>query len=158
MYSNSQATDNSNFKQGFGGYGRGMCGGGRWGRGFGGGKAHWMKHFGGMFGNRVPVNIEETDEAFHLSLYAAGLSKEAFTISVKNDVLTIAYKAPEGAGDDSAQYAHREHQKTSFERMFQLNEKVLTDRISATYTDGVLKVTLPKDPENNKPAQQVSVS
>ncbi|WP_221391118.1 Hsp20 family protein [Dyadobacter sp. NIV53] len=44
------------------------------------------------------------------------------------------------------------------ERLFQLNGKVLTDNISAGYVDGVMTVTLPKNPETNKPAQEVNVS
>jgi len=165
MYSNNQsATDNQQHQQSFFGGPRGFrggCGGpgfgGKFGHRFGGSKGQWMKHFGSMFGhNRPAVNIEETDEAFTLHLYAAGLHKEAIKLSVKEDVLTIAYSAPESA-ENSNQFAHREYTSGSFERLFQLNEKVLTDRISAAYNDGILKVTLPKNPETNKPAQQVNV-
>ncbi len=157
---NRQATAD-NQQQDFRSFGRG-CGshsGKKFGGRFGGhfdGKAPWMKAFGG-WGNRKSANIEENDDTFIISLYAAGLSKSDFTLSVTNDVLTISYKAPEASEGDQNKYTHQEYQPSSFERSFQLNEKVLTDRISATYTDGVLKVTLPKNPDNNQPAQQIKV-
>jgi len=120
-------------------------------------KRQWGNAFGAGFGNRKAVNIEETDTTFILSLYAAGLRKSDFTISVKGDVLTIRYTAPAPGENNQNQYAHLEYEPSSFERSFQLNGKVITENINASYVDGVLKVTLPKNPDTNKPAQQVNV-
>ena len=121
-----------------------------------GNSGQWRNTFG-RFGNRKSANIEETDTAFILSLYAAGLRKSDFALSVTEDVLTIKYTAPATAENSQSNYAHLEYQPGSFERSFQLNSKVITESISATYVDGVLKVTLPKNPETNKPAQEVKV-
>ncbi len=155
MYHNNQSAEDMQFRNQFGSWGH-RCGKGPWGRKFGG-QMPWMKHFNQMFGNRIPVNIEETDDAFQLHLYASGLIKQNIQLSVKNDVLTISYKAPEQSGS-SDQFSHREYEAGSFERQFQLNSKVLTAAISAAYNDGILKVTLPKDPSTNQPAQRVTVS
>jgi len=156
MYSNNQSAtdtqDHTNFKN----WG-GRCGtGNRWGRKFGGNMPPWMKHFKESFGNRIPVNIEEGQDAYYLHLYAAGLTKESIQLSVKNDVLSISYKAPEQQ-EGASKFSHQEYAVTSFERLFQLNEKVLTDQINAAYSEGILKVTLPKNPETNKPTQTVTV-
>ncbi|WP_255433079.1 Hsp20 family protein [Spirosoma sp. KUDC1026] len=35
---------------------------------------------------------------------------------------------------------------------------MLTDGISASYADGILRVTLPKNPETNAPAQTINVA
>lgn len=153
MYRNNQSATDNQFQSHAG---RGFCGG-RFGRKFGGGQAPWMKHFGGMFNNRVPVNIEEDEVAYHLYLYAPGLDKTAFKISVKDDVLRIAYEAP-GQDEQSGKYAHREYGMASFERLFQLSNKVLTDQINAAYTEGILKVSLPRNPETSKPAQEINIS
>jgi HSP20 family protein len=131
--------------------------------GRGGWGGHWHRHmeqrFGGGF-RRVPVNIEETDSSFELSLFAPALVKENISIHVKDDVLTVAYNAPEQPGEANAQhnYRRREYSNGSFERTFLLNGKVLADNIKANYADGILKVSLPKNPETNKPAQDISVS
>ena len=156
MY-NKQAFQSGN-KGGCGSMGRGKWGG-PWGRGkFGGFNRHWAGGF-----QSVPVNIEETDNEYIISLFAAGLVKENVTLAVKNDVLTVSYPTDTDSADttDQAQsnrYTYQEYSHRGFERQFQLNNKVLTDGISATYSDGVLKVTLPKNPETNKPAQTITVA
>lgn len=116
----------------------------------------WARKFAGNFGNKIPVNIEEQDEAYYLHVYAAGLAKENFTLSIKDDVLSIAYKAADSK--EESKYSHQEFAASNFERLFQLNNNVITENISAAYTDGVLKVTLPKNPETTKPAQKVTVN
>jgi HSP20 family protein len=117
-------------------------------------KSPWGQAFGGGIGNRKAANIEETETAFKIYLYAAGLDKSNFRITVSNDIMNIAYDAHP---TEQKQFAHLEYVPGSFERSFQLNGKVLTDSLSATYVDGVLIVTLPKNPETNQPAQQVEV-
>jgi HSP20 family protein len=131
--------------------GRGKFGG-PWGRGkFGG---FWARH-AGSFGH-PPVNIEENDSEYIISLFAAGLRKEQVTLTVKDDVLRIGYSGDTTNG--SAKYTYQEFNQSEFDRSFQLNGKVLTDGISASYADGILRVTLPKNPETNAPAQTINVA
>jgi HSP20 family protein len=149
MY-NKQAYQ-SEFKGNCGPMGRGKFGG-PWGRGkFGG---FWSRH-AGSFG-QPPVNIEETDSEYIISLFAAGLRKEQVTLTVKDDVLRIGYSGD--TTDGSTKYTYQEYNQSEFERSFQLNGKVLTDGVSASYADGILRVTLPKNPETNAPAQTINVA
>ncbi|WP_324674836.1 Hsp20/alpha crystallin family protein [Hymenobacter sp. GOD-10R] len=138
--------------------GRGYsCGHGRrWG---------WGRHrHGGWPAGRlqlVPVNIEDAEDRYVLSLFAAGLVKDNFALTVKDDVLTIAYQGPEEPADaaaTSAYYTRREFRNASFERSFQLNGKVVPADITAQYTDGILTVILPKNPATTQPAQAIKVS
>lgn len=135
--------------------------GGPFGKKFGGksgpfnGKAPWMKGFGA--GNRKSANIQDTDEAFIITLYAAGLNKSDFKVAASDDILSISYSPTATAEGVGKNYIHKEYEPSSFNRSFQLNGKVLTDNINATYVDGVLKVTLIKNPETNRPATQINV-
>lgn len=158
-------------KQAFQSEHKGNCGG-PWGRGkfggpFGRGKfgAFWAgptfgRHAGGF--QHVPVNIEETDTEYTISLFAAALVKKNVKLTVKDDVLTISYQSTDQSNAEestgSSKYTYQEYGNQSFERSFQLNDKVLTESISASYADGVLKVILPKNPSTNKPAQTISVA
>lgn len=101
------------------------------------------------------ANIEETDEAFVISLYAAGIRKEAVHIHVKDDVLEVSYKPGETTAPEMAS---REHSDNPWKRGFRLNGKVLTENISAAYKDGVLRITLPKNPDTNTKPVTVTVS
>jgi HSP20 family protein len=158
MYT-QQASDSNTQQNPFAG-----CGGrGRhWGRHFGQrghrGGHPWAKFFSAF--QPVPVNIETTETSFVLTLFAAGLVKENISLTVQNDVLTIAYQGTDAASDNSEdpRYTRREFRNASFERAFQLNGKVLTDGITAAYADGILTVTLPKNPDTNQPAQTIGVS
>ncbi|QMW05627.1 Hsp20/alpha crystallin family protein [Spirosoma foliorum] len=161
MY-NKQAFQ-SEHKGNCGPWGRGKFGGNWGGPMFGRGKfgKFWEgRHAGGF--QHVPVNIEETDAEYTISLYAAGLVKENVKLTVKDDVLTISYQSTDQPNAEeqsaSSKYTYQEYGNQSFERSFQLNDKVLTESISASYADGVLKVVLPKNPATNKPAQTISVA
>jgi len=139
---------------------------GRCGRRYGPGTAHgcgargqagryWAAGAGPWALRRAPVNIEETGDAFIIVMFAAGLDKSAFQISVKDDVLTIRYHAAEAS--NSRRFTRREMQHDSFEREFALNGKVSAQAIDAHYDNGVLKLRLPKNPDAMQPARNVTV-
>jgi HSP20 family protein len=119
--------------------------------------AAWARRAGGL--HKVPVNIEENETEYILSIFASGLVKENIRLDVKDDLLTVSYTGAEESGNGHKdRYTYQEHTAHAFDRAFKLNDKVLTDYISARYTDGILKVTLPKNPETNKPAQHINVA
>lgn len=105
---------------------------------------------------KVPVNIEETDQSFILHIYAPDLSKEHLKVITKDDVLRVSY-TPEERPEDAKRFNRREYSNGAFERAFGLNGKVLIDHITANYADGILKVSLPKNPETNTPAKNIAV-
>ena len=130
-----------------------------------------MQQGGGPFGRsqqQALVNIENTEASFIITLYAAGLAKDKLQLTVQDDVLTIAYQGAEPATADSPaeaaatagerRFTRREYTNGSFERSFQLNNKVLVANITSGYADGILTVTLPKNPATNQPSQSISVS
>lgn len=90
------------------------------------------------------VNVKETETAFELAVAAPGLKKEAFTVSVENNTLTIGYKDEQKTGATAEVYTRQEFGIAAFERSFKLPKTVNTDAIQATYTDGILSLTLPK--------------
>jgi HSP20 family protein len=106
----------------------------------------------------VPVNIEEREDSYVLTLYAPTLVKENIRLTTKNDVLTVSYTAPQDASGENQNFTRREYYIDSFERSFILNGKVEVAGIFATYTEGILTITLPKNPLTNQPAQEVTIT
>ena len=93
------------------------------------------------YSNTLPaVNIIENDTDFILHIAAPGLNKNDFELSIENKVLSIeVVKDP--INDD---FTRQEFDYTSFKRTFSIPKKVEKSKISASYTNGVLNITLPK--------------
>ena len=84
-----------------------------------------------------------------------GMRKEDIEISLHDDTLTIAgERKHEGGNGDKAERTERYVGK--FRRSVTLPIRVNADKITATYRDGILTVTLPKA-EEAKP-RQIKVS
>ena len=93
------------------------------------------------YSNTLPaVNIIENDTDFILHIAAPGLNKNDFELSIENKVLSIeVVKDP--INDD---FTRQEFDYTSFKRTFSIPKTVEKSKISASYTNGVLNITLPK--------------
>ena len=131
------------------------CGPRNWGSR--GGPGHRFGGHGGPFSrSQIPVNIEETADAYILSLFAGGLDKSGLRVSVNGDLLTIRYEASQDSGT-TRKFTRREQPHGGFEREFALNSKVQIDAIVASYSEGVLTVRLPKTPDAMQPEHQVPV-
>ncbi|MCB9300254.1 MAG: Hsp20/alpha crystallin family protein [Lewinellaceae bacterium] len=114
------------------------------------GRRHWHGQHGQRFGAafwQAPANVIEFDDRYELHLYAPELSREDFQLQLAGRVLTITAKAQEEDIVNSGQWIRREYQPGGFERSFSLNEKIDTEGIKASYTDGVLRLSLPKHPD-----------
>lgn len=113
------------------------------------------RHFEGAQ-SQTPVNIRETADYYELFVFAPGLTKDAFNVSIADDVLIISAVAGNDETSARSNWMHHEYKRGGFERRFQLNNKIDTNSISARYTDGVLELTLPKMP--GTAAQSISVA
>ncbi|TRZ42778.1 Hsp20/alpha crystallin family protein [Robertkochia solimangrovi] len=119
--------------------------------------------FGGMenLNKNVPaVNIKERDGGFELELAAPGLKKENFNIEVDKNLLTISseVKKENEANSEDGKYSRKEFSFSSFSRSFTLPETVNSDKINASYEDGVLKLDIPKKEEAlPKPKRMIEI-
>ena len=113
--------------------------------------------FNGGAASYQPVNIVETEEAFHLEVAAPGRKKEHFSLKVENDQLTVGYEDKTEAPAAELKFVRKEFKTAGFSRSFSLNEKVNADGIQAKYEDGILKVLLPKKAETKPEVKQIAV-
>ncbi|MGM9512028.1 Hsp20/alpha crystallin family protein [Larkinella sp. GY13] len=90
------------------------------------------------------VNVKEDETAYHIELAAPGLKKEDFAINLTNNQLTISAKLEEAKEETTEKYTRKEFSYSSFERSFRLPKNVNNEQIQAAYTDGILKIDLPK--------------
>ena len=92
----------------------------------------------------IPVDVSESDENIVVSAELAGIHKKDVRIEFNNSVLTINAKKEERA----AQYS--EITTGLIERHIKINTEIDPDTISASYDNGLLKVTLPKSQSNSR--------
>ncbi len=93
------------------------------------------------------VNIIESADDFKLTFAVPGMKKDDFHINVEGNTLTVSSEKEESKEYGENRHTRREYNYTSFTRSFNLPEDVKVDHIEATYTDGILKLTLPKKEE-----------
>jgi HSP20 family protein len=92
------------------------------------------------------ANVLESKENFKIELSLAGFSKDQISIQFQ-DGLLIVKGASDEKPDEDEKYLTREFGLKSFVRRFTLPKTVDTELISATFSNGVLTVTIPKKEE-----------
>lgn len=93
------------------------------------------------------VNVLETENAFKIELAAPGLKKEDFKVNIHENSLTISTEKKEETEETAGKYTRKEFNFSSFKRTFTLPKSVDSEKIVATYNDGVLGLELPKKEE-----------
>jgi len=78
-------------------------------------------------------------------------------ISLSQDLLTIKGEKKQEKEEKEENYHFVERIYGSFSRSVRLPREVQSDKISATYKDGVLKITLPKSEEAKKKEIKIKV-
>ena len=108
------------------------------------------------------VNIKENFTTFIVEIAAPGLKKEDFAIEIEKLVLKVSSnftpKRETTGTDNDTQFTRKEFNYASFTRSFTLPKKVNVDGIDATYTDGVLTISLPKKEVKEEIKRKVEIS
>ena len=103
-----------------------------------------------------PMDLVENDAHYVLRADLPGLRSEDVKIEFDNDVLTISGERRTESETSENGYRRVERASGSFSRSLTLPAGVDASKIEASFTDGVLEVTVPK-PEQSKP-HRVSIS
>lgn len=106
----------------------------------------------------VPVNIRETQQQYELDVIAPGCRKEDFSIRVDNNVLTISLvKKQTSEQKEKSGWVRNEFVQQAFSRSFTLDETVDTNKINATYSDGILHLELGKNEKAQMTSREIEV-
>src|SRR6056297_37337 len=106
------------------------------------------------------VNVKETDDDYFIEVAAPGMSKKDFDVNFQNNVLTISSEKKDEKEEKEDTYTRREFCYQSLQRSFTVpGNDVDSEKISASYADGILKIKLPKREEvKPKPAREIKIS
>lgn len=129
------------------------------------GKGYWLTpldfvrdSFGRSFNDILPafswdqkqewhpaVDISETKEAIVVKVELPGLSRDDIEIDVANGILTVKGEKKFESEEEDKTWHRREVRYGSFSRSFSLPTDVKSDEANASFADGVLTISLPKE-------------
>jgi HSP20 family protein len=92
------------------------------------------------------VDVRETDNEFLVSAEIPGLTRDDVEVTVENGVLSLTGEKQEEREEGGAESGYRivERRYGRFQRSFSLPRGVDAEKVEAKFSDGVLKITLPK--------------
>ncbi|MCA9114159.1 MAG: Hsp20/alpha crystallin family protein [Planctomycetaceae bacterium] len=90
-----------------------------------------------------PIDIFETEEGLVLHADLPGVSVETLDLQVQDNKLTL-FGRVRSTLPAGARPLHREYEEGDFLRSFILSDEVNHEKITATMSNGVLKVVLPR--------------
>jgi HSP20 family protein len=98
------------------------------------------------------VDIAEHDDEYLVKVELPGVNKDEVKLTLENNILTIRGEKKQEKETKKENYHRVERSYGSFQRSFTLPAAVKSDKIDASYKDGILSVSLPKT-EEAKPKQ-----
>jgi len=96
--------------------------------------------------------VKDSGDALNVVVELPGVAKEDVKVQLHDDVLTISAERKQPELKENEQWIRNEISYGKFERSINLPYDVVTEKISATYGNGILQITLPKA-EEAKPKQ-----
>jgi HSP20 family protein len=98
------------------------------------------------------VDVYEDEHQVTLKIEVPGIDEKDIDVRVENNTLTVQGERKIEKEEKEENYRRVERQYGSFTRTFTLPQTVDSEKVSASYDKGVLKITLPKRAEA-KPKQ-----
>ena len=90
------------------------------------------------------TNITEREKDYKIDVAVPGIKKEDFKVEVENNILTVQGERKEEFSEEKNKVTRKEFHYGSFKRSFTLPETVDSEKINATYNDGILSLTIAK--------------
>jgi len=103
------------------------------------------------------IDLAEKDNELVVKCEVPGMDPKDINISLSDGVLTIRGEKKQEREEKEADYHLVERSYGSFSRSIQLPKQVQSEKISASYKNGILKITLPKSEEAKKKEIKIKV-
>ena len=99
-----------------------------------------------------PVDILDTDDHVEIRAEVPGLSEKDVHVSITDNVLTLRGEKKQESEVKDGGYHRVERSYGRFQRSFTLPSNLQTDKVKATFKNGVLAILVPKT-EQAKPKE-----
>ena len=111
----------------------------------------------GAFGQVPSVDVAETDDEVTVTADLPGLTEKDVEVTLDDDVVTIKGHRSEQREDKQRNYHVMERSYGEFQRAVALPAGIDRDKVKAEFKNGVLKLTMPKQPEAKAHRRKIEI-
>jgi HSP20 family protein len=104
------------------------------------------------------IDVSESDEAYLVRADVPGVEEKDIQISLEEGVLTIQGKLESEKEEERKGLRYAERVRGSFQRTIELPGELDATKVTASYKQGVLTVTLPKLPAPKPQVRSIPIS
>jgi len=103
----------------------------------------------GYCGAQPATNVYETENGFRIEMMLPGFKKEDVELNFHKNTLSVKVnrKKENGQDNNGIKFIRKEFGSFDFEKKFEVPETVDSEKISASFENGILTLTLPKKEE-----------
>ena len=116
----------------------------------------WSRDWG--LGAAPAVDIVEKDNTYEITAELPGIDEKNVELKYADGILTIKGEKEETREEKKKEYHLSERRYGSFQRSFSVPAGIDADRIAATFSKGVLTISLPKSAEAQKKEKKIPVA
>jgi HSP20 family protein len=103
------------------------------------------------------LDVKETNKEILVEAELPGLEEKDISITMQNGVLTIQGEKKLEHDEEKENYHVMERRYGSFQRSLRIPDTVDEERVEARFTNGVLRLTLPKRPEIAREQRKIEI-
>ena len=108
--------------------------------------------------NQTSYDLIDEGKQFRVKMDVPGVKKNDIKLEVTDNSLEVKAEHKEESEEKKKNYLRKERSHVSFYRTLPLSENVVSGKVKAKLTDGVLEITLPKSkPTSVKKKKSISV-
>ena len=104
---------------------------------------------------RPAMDVVENDDSLTVRIDLPGLSPDDVKVEIEDNVLTVSGEVGDTIEKENDRYHYRERSYGAFQRSVRLPNTIDSDKVDATFENGVLNISMPKLPQAQP--KQISV-
>ena len=109
------------------------------------------------FERTARADVTETDEGFEITVELPGMTEKDIELTLTDDALTLKGEKSEEREEKKKDYHMTERTHGSIQRTFRVPSGVDRNKVNANFSNGLLKVTLPKTKAAKAKKRQIRV-
>jgi len=117
-----------------------------------------QRSFTGDGGTLWPsVDVAETDQAFTVTAELPGLDQKDVELNLRDNALVISGEKRQESRETNGGRSYTERTFGRFQRVLPLADEVDADKVEASFKNGVLTVTLQKNPKAQEKSRRIEI-